>query len=124
MLILIGKLKLNVNVSIDCIFEINNQRSSMMIEMILNISWTDQNLQFINLNDDWSLNGLSVEQKKSLWMPKFKFHNTRDPDLNVYMATFDDEYSTGYIKLQKNAKSKLSTLSELQNYRTHKGTDA
>lgn len=121
---MIGKLKLNVNVSIDCIFEINNQRSSMMIEMILNISWTDQNLQFINLNDDWSLNGLSVEQKKSLWMPKFKFHNTRDPDLNVYMATFDDEYSTGYIKLQKNAKSKLSSLSELQNYRTHKGTDA
>ena len=123
-LFLLGKLILNMDVAIESIFEISNQRSSMMIEVTLNVSWIDKNLNFKNLNQDWSLNDLSFDEMKSIWMPKLKFTNTRDPDLEVFLASFADEHTTGYIRLGRNAKSKLSPMNELKNYRRYKGTDA
>ena len=59
-----------MDVAIESIFEISNQRSSMMIEVTLNVSWIDKNLNFKNLNQDWSLNDLSFDEMKSIWMPK------------------------------------------------------
>ena len=112
-----------MDVTIESIFEISNHRSSMMIEVTLNVSWIDKNLNFKNLNQDWSLNDLSLDEVKSIWMPKLKFGNTRDPDLQVFLASFADEHTTGYIKLRRNAKSKLSPMNELKNYRKYKGTD-
>ena len=110
--------------TIESIFEISNQRSSMMIEVIVNVSWIDKNLNYKNLQQDWHLNPLSLTDLKSIWMPKFRFPNTRDPDLKVYLASFADEQTTGYIGLKENAESKLSPLSELKNYRKFKGIDA
>ena len=116
-----------MDISIESIFEINNQRSSMMIEVIVNVSWIDKNLNYKNLQQDWHLNPLSplsLTDLKSIWMPKFRFPNTRDPDLKVYLASYANEQTTGYIRLKENAKSKLSPLSELKNYRKYKGIDA
>ena len=73
---------------------------------------------------DWSLNFLSLDEMKSIWTPKLRFDNTRDPNLQKFLASFGDEDTTGYLKLQKNAESKLSPLNELKNYRKYKGTDA
>ena len=117
-------MQLHINVSIESIFEIRKHRSSMMIEVILNVSWIDKNLNFKNLNKDWRLNPLSLDEMKSIWTPKLWFDNTRDPDLQKFLASFGDEDTAGYIRLLKNAKSKISPLSELKNYRKHKGTDA
>ena len=105
-------------------FEISNQHSSIRIDVTVNVSWLDKNLNYKNLQQDWSKNALSVAELKSIWMPKFKFPNTRDPGLQVFLASFADEDTTGYIKLKENAKSKLSPLTELKNYRKHKGIDA
>ena len=113
-----------MNMTIESIFEISNQRSSMMIEVTVNVSWIDKNLKYKNLHQDWNLNPLSLADLKSIWMPKFRFPNTRDPDLHVYLASFADEQTTGYIRLKENAESKLSPLSELKNYRKYKGIDA
>ena len=117
-------MQLRINVSIESIFEIRKHRSSMMIEVILNVSWIDKNLNFKNLNKDWRLNPLSLDEMKSIWTPKLWFDNTRDPDLQKFLASFGDEDTAGYIRLLKNAKSKISPLSELKNYHKHKGTDA
>ena len=113
-----------MDISIESIFEINNQRSSMMIEVIVNVSWIDKNLNYKNLQQDWRLNPLSLANLKKIWLPKLKFPNTRDHDLQVFLASFADEHTTGYIKLKENAKSKLSPLTELKNYRKYKGIDA
>ena len=118
------KLALNMVIAIESIFEISNQRSSLMIEAIVNVSWIDKNLNYKNLLQDWSLNPLSLTDLKSIWLPKFRFPNTRDPDNRVFLASFADEHTTGYIKLKKNARSKLSPLTELKNYRKYKGIDA
>ena len=113
-----------MNMTIESIFEISNQRSSMMIEVTVNVSWIDKNLKYKNLHQDWNLNPLSLADLKSIWMPKFRFPNTRDPDNRVFLASFADEHTTGYIRLGRNAKSKLSPMNELKNYRKYKGTDA
>ena len=42
----------------------------------------------------------------------------------TFLASFDDEHTTGYIKLKENATNKLSPLTELKNYRKYKGIDA
>ena len=112
-----------MNMTIESIFEISNQRSSMMIEVTVNVSWIDKNLKYKNLHQDWNLNPLSLADLKSIWMPKFRFPNTRDPDLRVYLASYADELTTGYIRLKENTKSKLSPLSELKNYQKYKGID-
>ena len=113
-----------MNMTIESIFEISNQRSSMMIEVTVNVSWIDKNLNYKNLQQDWNLNPLSIADLNSIWMPRFRFPNTRDTDLQVYLASFADEQTTGYIRLKENAESKLSPLSELKNYRKYKGIDA
>lgn len=113
-----------MNMTIESIFEISNQRSSMMIEVTVNVSWIDKNLNYKNLQQDWNLNPLSISDLNSIWMPRFRFPNTRDADLQVYLASFADEQTTGYIRLKENAESKLSPLSELKNYRKYKGIDA
>ena len=118
------KLTLNMDMTIESIFEISNQRSSMMIEVTINVSWIDKNLNYKNLQQDWSTNDLSISELKSIWMPKLKFPNTRDPDNQVFLASFGDEHTTGYIKLKENARSKLSPLTELKNYRKYRGIDA
>ena len=112
-----------MDISIESIFEINNQRSSMMIEVIVNVSWIDKNLNYKNLHQDFSLNSLSKADLKKIWLPKLKFPNTRNPDNQVFLASFDDEHTTGYIKLKENATNKLSPLTELKNYRKYKGID-
>ena len=115
---------MGIRIKIDSIFEISHQRSSMMIEINVTASWTDKNIKYKNLNENYYLNALSLTQKKSLWMPKFIFYNCRDQDLNTYLAMFDDEFSTGYIKSTRNIKSTLSGFDELQNTKNYKGTDA
>ena len=46
------KLALNMVIAIESIFEISNQRSSLMIEAIVNVSWIDKNLNYKNLLQD------------------------------------------------------------------------
>ena len=113
-----------INVSIESIFEITKKYQSMRIEVILTVSWIDRNLNFKNLNKDWTLNALSLDEMKSIWTPKLTFNNARDPDLRLFRASFGDEHTNGYIRLLENAESKISPLSELKNYRRYKGTDA
>ena len=113
-----------MDIAIESIFEISIQRSSMMIEVTVNVSWIDKNLNYKNLQQDGSLNPLSLADLKTIWLPKLKFPNTRDPGNQVFLASFVDEHTTGYIKLKENAKSMLSPLTELKNYRKYKGIDA
>ena len=115
---------MGIQISIDGIFDISPQQSSMMIEINVTAYWTDKNLNFKNLNENGYLNALSLKQKKSLWMPKFIFYNCRDQDLNNYLAMFDDDFSTGYIKSKPNIRSTLPGFDELQNTKNYKGTDA
>ena len=118
------RLPLSINVSIESIFQISKQRSSLFIEVLLNVSWIDNNLNFKNLKEDWTLNILSLDEMKSIWTPSLRFDNARDPNLQKFLASFGDVDTTGYIRLLENTKSKISPLSELKNYRKHKGTDA
>ena len=115
---------MGIQISIDGIFDISPQQSSMMIEINVTAYWTDKNLNYTNLNENGYLNALSLKQKKSLWMPKFIFYNCRDQDLNIYLAMFDDDFSTGYIKSKSNIRSTLPGFDELQNTKNYKGTDA
>ena len=114
---------MNIDIAIESIFEISNQRSSMMIEVTANVSWIDKNLNYKYLHQDWSKNALSPDDLETIWLPKLKFPNTRNPDNQVFLASFADGHTTGYIKLKKNAKSKLSPLTELKNYRKYRGID-
>ena len=92
----------------------------MRIETILKVSWIDANAEMFNLNNDYKLNMLTLEQKKSIWLPSFVFNDTR-----MYSeATFDDKSSVGYILLNKNSRHTLPGLDALINYKKFKGTDA
>ena len=63
----IGDLDLGIQISIDGIFDISPQQSSMMIEINVTAYWTDKNLNYKNLNENGYLNALSLKQKKSIY---------------------------------------------------------
>ena len=116
----LGKLQLNVSLTISSIYDINKERTSMRIETILKVSWIDANAEMFNLNNDYKLNMLTLDQKKSIWLPSFVFNDTR----RYSEATFDDKSSVGYILLNKNSRHTLPGLDALINYKKYKGTDA
>lgn len=114
-----GKLQVNASITIDSILEITEISSSMVVKLVLNVSWIDKKLEYINLKDNEFLNALTSQQKISIWSPSLKFSNTR----NEYVATFKDDLSTGTIKLKPNTIGQIAGLIYTKNQKKYSGND-
>ena len=81
-----------MNVSILAFPKIDTMNLKFTADFYLNLRWYDLRIQLLDLNNNTFLNGMSFEDRKSVWAPKLAFLNALGP-----YSTIVDETSGGVL---------------------------
>ena len=77
-----ARLKINLNINVLTIQEINEINSQFRVQYILVISWLDSRLVMRNLKEG-VINDLKTHEQKNIWIPKLIFANTDEQLMTV-----------------------------------------
>ena len=69
----------------------------LKLKFKLSIQWKDARVSFYNIKPDETMNSLSLEEKKALWIPTIVFFNTEKQ-----LKSVNDENTSGSIKRSGN----------------------
>ena len=111
------KVPLDIDIVIESILDINEVQSLMQIQFEVILTWIDPRLEYVNLKT--SLNLLSEDEKSQLWLPSLTFPNTKEK----MTTSFDDNNSTGVIKIIEGYKGAKSPLHNVKNEIKFKGKE-
>ena len=81
-----------MNVSILAFPKIDTMNLKFTSDFYLNLRWYDLRIQLLDLNNNTFLNGMSFEDRKSVWAPTLAFLNALGP-----YSTIVDETSGGVL---------------------------
>ena len=109
---------LGVGLSIEAILDLSELKSTMKIQLRIEVYWVDPRITYINLHKN-KLNVMTITQKEELWTPTLIVHSTNDKT----EITFDDELSQGRIDLNKGFIEETAGLDVVQNYKKYAGSE-
>ncbi len=112
-------LPLKLNINVESVLDVNAVGSTIQVQLQINLTWSEQRLQFTNIAEDEEINFLPEELMNALWMPTVFFENTK----NKLTASFGGGNATGTISLKSGAIGYRNELFELQNKVKYRGKD-
>ena len=113
-----GKVRVNISVTVEDIFDLDEVKSLITLEIQLKISWKDTRLSFKKMKDESHENIITEYQKSRLWMPSLIFDNFYNTEVIL-----DDSGSLGMIQLIPGAKSHYAPLTQLNNNKIYAGSE-
>ena len=111
-------MELGVGLTIEAILDLSELKSTMKIQLRIEVYWVDPRITYINLHKN-KLNVMTITQKEELWTPTLIVHSTNDKT----EITFDDELSQGRIDLNKGFIEETAGLDVVQNYKKYAGSE-
>ncbi|KAG7168338.1 Glutamate-gated chloride channel-like 9 [Homarus americanus] len=76
-------LLLSPTVYIFRVVKVSDLEQSFTALLVVETRWQDPRLTYHNLNDNFYLNKLSLEDKGRLWIPRYSFQNAYDGDIHL-----------------------------------------
>ncbi len=88
------RLEIWVDVRLLDFSEINVTKMKMKVDFVLSLTWFDRRLEFFNLKPSFSLNKLTLNDLRSLWVPEIIFAQTEGNIISLL-----DESTEGHVLL-------------------------
>lgn len=105
------KLILSTDINIQNILELDEVKSLVSLQLDLQISWSDQRINFFNLKEEKQLNVLTLDEMNDVWMPTILFSETK----NKQEIFFKNPSSYVIVAINKGIKSIFSQLTISKN---------
>ena len=77
------KLEIYTTIQIKNILEVDEVRSSLTLQLKLELRWIDSRLKYFNLNKKSDMNTLSASELEEIWTPDLLFVNTKEKHANL-----------------------------------------
>ena len=107
---------LNVSISISNIYTIDEINGKIKMKWTILRTWYNPQLKYMNLKRSESLNLLSQNEKKKIWIPYTNFHNRKE-------SRRTDRKDTVMISSNINFNFKGSSKVEIMKYREFSGSE-
>ena len=77
------KLEIYTTIQIKNILEVDEVRSSLTLQLKLELRWIDSRHKYFNLNKKSDMNTLSATELEEIWTPDLLFVNTKEKHANL-----------------------------------------
>ena len=111
------KTTVTADVTVQTLLKVDEVNSLFSLKLKLTLTWQDQRLSYKSLKKDRSMNILTNEAKRHIWMPRLIFSNSKDSS----EAFFDDETSIGLFEVIEGSKHEVSRYDTIENEQNYKG---
>lgn len=103
---------LNSSVCLSVCLQVSDVEEFFTVEVTVVTQWQDPRLTFLNLQDNFSLNQLSAEEKVRIWLPKYHFLNTHSDPVELL-------HETVYVERTENVSTSDFNALTMGNNITH-----
>ena len=106
----------NVSVSLDVLklIDIDEEDYSIEIQFSIFMKWVENRATYLNLNNDRSLNALTLKDKQSLWLPEVIYENTDQKDSTRLGTQWEWKTSVIVERNKNGTPAGLETLDETE----------